>query len=184
MANWLKYRLRIIQNTIINIIMQQHNKQELLCGIFNGKSLLSKYNYIMKYQNHAGSGPTRLTCHRPTGPRLNVKTVFPMYGIPMSKIRRSWDRLIFNMGILILARRHLYIETPSGLGQRPHSQRNRSSGQTHWGGKTGPGKTDWGASHVNILNYLYTPHCMHKTLNVSCAHAPSYNYSITCCPLV
>ena len=31
-------------------------------------------------------------------------------GIPMLKIRRS--RLIFNMGIPILVRRHLYIETP------------------------------------------------------------------------
>ena len=32
-------------------------------------------------------------------------------GIPMLKIRRTPDRLIFNMGILILVRRHLYIET-------------------------------------------------------------------------
>ena len=29
----------------------------------------------------------------------------------MLKIRRSWDRLIFNMGIPILVRRYLYIET-------------------------------------------------------------------------
>ena len=33
---------------------------------------------------------------------------------PMLKIRRSRDRLIFNMGIPILVRRHLYIETPPG----------------------------------------------------------------------
>ena len=33
-------------------------------------------------------------------------------GIPMLKIRRSRDRLIFNMGILILVRQHLYTETP------------------------------------------------------------------------
>ena len=32
-------------------------------------------------------------------------------GIPMLKIRRSWDRLIFNMGIPVLVWRHLYIET-------------------------------------------------------------------------
>ena len=32
-------------------------------------------------------------------------------GIPMLKIRRSQDRLIFNMGIPILVRLHLYIET-------------------------------------------------------------------------
>ena len=31
----------------------------------------------------------------------------------MLKIKRSWDRLIFNMGIPILVRQHLYIETPS-----------------------------------------------------------------------
>ena len=36
---------------------------------------------------------------------------FPGMGIPMLKIRRSWDRLIFNMRIPILVRRHLYIET-------------------------------------------------------------------------
>ena len=38
---------------------------------------------------------------------------FPGMGIPMLKIRRSRHRLIFNMGIPILARRHLYIETAS-----------------------------------------------------------------------
>ena len=52
----------------------------------------------------------QLMCWIP-GPRLNIKTVFPRYGIHMLKIRRSRDRLIFNMGIPILVRRHLYIET-------------------------------------------------------------------------
>ena len=33
------------------------------------------------------------------------------HGITMLKIRRSRDRLIFNVGIIILVRRHLYIET-------------------------------------------------------------------------
>ena len=47
------------------------------------------------------------------GPRLNIKTVFPKYGISMLKIRLSQDRLIFNMGIH-MARRHLYIETAPG----------------------------------------------------------------------
>ena len=47
------------------------------------------------------------------GSRLNIKTVFSGMMIPMLKIRRSWDRLIFNMGIPILVRRHLYIETAS-----------------------------------------------------------------------
>ena len=43
---------------------------------------------------------------------FNVKTVFPRYRIPVLKIRRSWDHLIFNLGITILVRWHLYIEPP------------------------------------------------------------------------
>ena len=31
---------------------------------------------------------------------VHIKTVFPKYGIPMLKVRRSGDRLIFNMGSL------------------------------------------------------------------------------------
>ena len=44
------------------------------------------------------------------GPRLNIKTDFPRYGISMLNIRRSRDRRILYMGIPILARRHLNIE--------------------------------------------------------------------------
>ena len=48
--------------------------------------------------------------------RLSIKTVFPRgMGIPMLMIRRSPDRLIFNMGIPILIRRHFYIETAPWL---------------------------------------------------------------------
>ena len=36
-------------------------------------------------------------------------------GIPMLKIRWSWDGLIFNMGIPILVRRHLYTETAPSI---------------------------------------------------------------------
>ena len=50
-----------------------------------------------------------------TGHRLNINTVFPGIGIPMLKIRRSLDRLIFNMGIPILVRRHLYTKTAPWL---------------------------------------------------------------------
>ena len=49
------------------------------------------------------------------GSHLNIKTVFPMYGIPMLKIRRSRDRLIFNMRTPILVRQYLYIETSPRL---------------------------------------------------------------------
>ena len=40
---------------------------------------------------------TRVCC-------LNMNTIFPGIGIPIVKIRRSWDRLIFLMGIPILVR--------------------------------------------------------------------------------
>ena len=48
---------------------------------------------------------------REPGPRLNIKTVFPRYGILMLKIRRSLDHLILNMGIPILVGRHFHTET-------------------------------------------------------------------------
>ena len=53
--------------------------------------------------------------------RFNIKTVFLGMGIPMLKIRRSQDHLIFNMGMPILVRQHLYIE------MAPRTQWN------HWG---------------------------------------------------
>ena len=48
------------------------------------------------------------------GPCLNIKTVFPGMDIPMLKIRRSQDRLIFNMGMPTLVRvskTHLYTDS-------------------------------------------------------------------------
>ena len=38
---------------------------------------------------------------------IHRRPSFPGMGIPMLKIRRSWDRLIFNMTIHILVRRYL-----------------------------------------------------------------------------
>ena len=46
-----------------------------------------------------------------SGPCLDIKTILLGMGIPMLKIRRSHDRLIFNMGIPILVKQYLYIET-------------------------------------------------------------------------
>ena len=43
--------------------------------------------------------------------RFDIMTTFPGMGIPMFKIRQSWNCLIFNMGIPILVRQHLYTET-------------------------------------------------------------------------
>ena len=64
---------------------------------------------------------TKCTQHyTPPGPRCNIKTVFPGMGIPMLMIRRSRDRLIFNMVIPILVR-HLYVQTPPWCPHRIHS---------------------------------------------------------------
>ena len=49
--------------------------------------------------------------HKRPEPCFNIKNAFPRNGDSHLKIRRSQDRLIFNKGIPILVRRHLYIET-------------------------------------------------------------------------
>ena len=50
-----------------------------------------------------------------SGPCLNMKAIFPRYGDSHVKEKAvSWP-LIFNIGISILVRRHLNIETPPGL---------------------------------------------------------------------
>ena len=45
--------------------------------------------------------------------RVYIKTFFPGMGIPILKIRWLQNRLIFNMGIPILIKCHLYLESPS-----------------------------------------------------------------------
>ena len=50
--------------------------------------------------------------HQISGSRLNIKTVFPSYGIPMLTIRRSRDRLIFNMEIHVLDMTYLDLGGP------------------------------------------------------------------------
>ena len=77
-----------------------------------------KRPYIVKIEISAPEKTGILLKRRP-GPSLNIKTVFPGYGIPMLKIRRSQDRLIFNMGIPILVRRHLYIDTAPWIQSVP-----------------------------------------------------------------
>ena len=46
-----------------------------------------------------------------SGPHLNIKTVFTGMLISIIKIRWSWDCLLFMMGMPILVRQRLYIET-------------------------------------------------------------------------
>ena len=45
--------------------------------------------------------------------RNNINSPFPIIWIPITTIRRSWDRRIYIMGISILVRRHLYTQTPT-----------------------------------------------------------------------
>ena len=64
---------------------------------------------------------------------LNIKTIFVGMGIPMLKVRCSWECLIFDMGIFILVRQtslywdsHLILSLihpswPSMSGEVPHS---------------------------------------------------------------
>ena len=51
-----------------------------------------------------------LSLKRP-GSRLNIEIIFPGLQVFIVKLRRSWNHLIFIMGISILVRWHLYIES-------------------------------------------------------------------------
>ena len=64
---------------------------------------------------------TTVTLERHMGPSQYKDRLSQVMGIPMLKIRRSRDRLIFNMVIPILVRRHLYIETcPRSISPKEH----------------------------------------------------------------
>ena len=60
-----------------------------------------------------------------SGPCLNITTIFPGMGMPMFRITQSWDHLLFNMGITVLAGWHLDIEMApwweNELLPRPHT---------------------------------------------------------------
>ena len=68
--------------------------------------------FISEYDiNIRQSGtPTKIFCMS-HGPISIRRLSFPGMGIPMLKVRWSWDRLFFNMWIPVLVRWHLYIET-------------------------------------------------------------------------
>ena len=73
-------------------------------------------------QNKSSSWHAMKICE--PGPRLNIKTVFPRYGIPMLKIRRSRDRFFFTMGIPILVK-HIYTETVSCFLNKSYAKKDR-----------------------------------------------------------
>ena len=86
-----------------------------LCGYCVSNQLHSVINQIrlkQAFQYHMKKSYRKiLQVLKAPGSCLNMRPSFPGMGIPMLKIRRSWDRLIFNMGIPIWVRRHLYIKT-------------------------------------------------------------------------
>ena len=78
-------------------------------------------------------------CKEP-GPCLNIKTIFPRYGDSHVKDKTvgdgRGDRLIFNMGIPILIRWHLYIEMPPWTKNESRFSRNISgSAPQGWNNK-------------------------------------------------
>ena len=81
-------------------------------SLFFNENYLSQYDpYEMSYLFINDARGRRLSSIR-SGSRLDMKTVFPGMEIPVSKIRRSRDRPVFNIGIPILLRQCFYIETP------------------------------------------------------------------------
>ena len=67
-------------------------------------TFLTKYNTYLSYIVNAMAAEV-------PGPVSIYRLCFPGMGIPMLKIRRLWDRLLFNMGIPMLVRQYLCIET-------------------------------------------------------------------------
>ena len=57
--------------------------------------------YVRYMEQHAKSVDQFIK----SGPRFNMNTVIPAIEISIIKIRRSWDRLIFIIGIILLVRR-------------------------------------------------------------------------------
>ena len=122
-----------------------------------------------------------ITCIQ--GP-VSLWTVFPGYGIPILKIRRSRDRLIFNMGIPILIRRHLYIKSPI-LVRRPYTGKTT---YLFWDPhSTRLGKTFvvdyivFNPRHMTCCFYTYTRVCDTPTTHLRRCHASMGHCKIAGC---
>ena len=67
------------------------------------------------WANNRHTGDLRCHCAHydvtAMGPCFNIKNISPGIGIPIIKMRRSSDHLIFVIGIYVLVRHHFYIET-------------------------------------------------------------------------
>ena len=82
-------------------------------------ALISESTVLTKDLNYWCSRECKAKKSRTPYRSINIKTVFPGIRVSIMKIKRSWDRLIFIMGISLLVRRHIYIETiPRWLGSK------------------------------------------------------------------
>ena len=106
------------------------------------------------------------------GPRLNVKTVFPGMGISMLNIRRRWDRLIFNMGILIVVRLHFYIETSPWS---PRKWQERPKCYILWSNTASPSYDAQTHRHLHlwIFGFTWWPWCQCKSRDAANAKTNS-----------
>ena len=75
--------------------------------------------------NRHTEGPGRN--QNPPSRRLNLNTICPGILISIIKIRRSWDRLILIMGILILVSQRLHIEPEPCFVARLHNEKYNTS---------------------------------------------------------
>ena len=102
---WMKINITLQWHHLFSNLFHAHNNPPPWYNmIYHSTGMRSS-----SLPNQSDRCYTQPTC-RP-GPSLNIKTVFPMcMGVPMLKIRRSRDRLIFNMGIPIPGKYGLYIE--------------------------------------------------------------------------
>ena len=97
---WLRYTSIVVQNMgLLSLLFMKNMKDHKHTTCLNCSQKLL-HMYAWQKGVRPGSEPV---C-------FNIKTVFPCMGIPMLKIRWLQNRLIFNMGIPILVRWHLYIE--------------------------------------------------------------------------
>ena len=87
--------------------------------------VINSHDIDLVLAKYSGLSSSRFVYKHPR-PRFNIKTIFPRHGIPMLKIRRSWGRLIFNMGIPILERWHLYIDTAPRVIEEDFGENGRS----------------------------------------------------------
>ena len=99
------------QDLHMKVKILTHRRLKIKKGLQLQTMSLQKQDIVSNYQ----SGACQSFTIKYPGPCLNIKS-FPGMGIPMLKIRQSWDCLIFFMGIPIMVRRHLYTETAPKTG--------------------------------------------------------------------